>query len=214
MVCVELSVLGASYSRCCASVVSCGACPAHALAEACRLFTHSTLPPLTYSPSTRPPHPPGVYSVYDAANSGYDCTGTQALGVNGSFIRGCPSMGRLSRWAIRSNGSAGREEVLLDGTSTFCTQFDKLGVDNVEVDADGFVVVSVGVGANENSATGEDHGQFGTTTPGRDACTNSSGGWGGAFRAQLDSTMDGKVLRVDPNTTDVTVLAKGLHNAW
>ena len=160
----------------------------------------------------------GVFSVWDAANADRDCSGTQAQGVPSSSIRGCPTRGRLSRWAIMANGSAGGEEVLLsDASNKMCSQFLTLGADNVEVAADGAVLVSVGVGANENSATGEDHGQFGVATgsSGRDACTNSSGGWGGAFRAQLVGTWGGKIVRVAAsNASNVTVLAQGLHNPW
>lgn len=58
-----------------------------------------------------------------------------------------------------------------------------------------------------------DYGQFGSYTTGMDPCTNSAGGWGGAFRALLNTSWDGKVVRVNPNNaSDIKVVAKGFHN--
>lgn len=86
----------------------------------------------------------GVYAAYNAANAGKDCSGTQLAGQPAWNITGCPTAGRLSRWQIRANGTAGPQEILVDGLDKMCSQFWTLGADNVKVGPDGYLYVSTG----------------------------------------------------------------------
>lgn len=60
-----------------------------------------------------------------------------------------------------------------------------------------------------------DYGQYGgdPCSP-RNATGGVPGGWGGAFRAQLNGTWAGKVVKVHPVSLNASVVAQGLHNPW
>jgi hypothetical protein len=89
-----------------------------------------------------------LYSVWNASYAGAVCQVSPVAPVDPAATPGCPAAGRLSRWPLAANGSiAGPEEVLVDGTGRVCTQFTTLGGDQVALGPDGYLYVSVGVGA-------------------------------------------------------------------
>lgn len=120
------------------------------------------------------------------------------------FENGCPMPGRVSRWPVAADGTLGAEDIVLDGAiapGELCVQATTHGVGNVEVAANGKLIVSTGDGANFVDAdVGQHEG---------DPCGN-----GGALRSQTDSSPMGKILEVDPETGDYTALAKGVRNPF
>lgn len=124
-------------------------------------------------------------------------------------VEGCVSHGRLSRWGLSADGLSltSTEEHLLDenSTSTICSQFGVASIDGIALASDGFLYFSAGVGANPYAL---DYGNFGT-----DPCHVTGSLWGGAFRAQDEQSLDGKVLRMDPQTKQVIIIAKGCVGA-
>ena len=125
---------------------------------------------------------------------------------------GCPSSGRLVKYAVAADGALGPEQVVLEGRGNFCFQYITHGVDALEVDPrDGTLLMSIGDGANFNVV---DNGQY------ADPCGAGPPN-GGAFRSQADPAdpgagdYDGKVIRIDPATGAVLrVEAKGLRNPF
>lgn len=122
-----------------------------------------------------------------------------------SEVQGCPSSGRVARWPIAEDGSLGAEEVVLGGVDVYCFQFTAHGMGDLKVGPDGALYVSAGDGASFMTA---DYGQFGSNVCG------DPPSMGGAFRAQTDADLGGKVIRLDPVTGARTTVASGLRNPF
>ncbi|MFN8513933.1 MAG: PQQ-dependent sugar dehydrogenase [Chloroflexia bacterium] len=122
--------------------------------------------------------------------------------------KGCLVSGRLSRLALKGDGTAGPEQVLVED---WCQQFGTHSLGGLVFGPDGALYVSGGEGANQETI---DHGQF------DNACGDPADA-GGALRAQAWQTPDtargysGTVLRVDPaNPGDRRVIAYGFRNPF
>lgn len=122
--------------------------------------------------------------------------------------KGCLASGRLSRLALKGDGTAGPEQVLVED---WCQQFGTHSMGGLVFGPDGALYVSGGEGANQETI---DHGQF------DNACGDPADA-GGALRAQAWQTPDtargysGTVLRVDPaNPSDRRVIAYGFRNPF
>ena len=137
---------------------------------------------------------------------------------------GCLVNGRLSRFQIQANGTAGPELEILTGK--WCAQFPSHTVGDLAFSEEGHLLVSAGDGASFNFA---DHGQNGNP------CGDPMGGaavadnMGGALRSQRPAsntavTYDGTVLRIDkatgapiagnPTGVDTRIIAQGLRNPF
>ncbi len=125
---------------------------------------------------------------------------------NPNDLDGCPTTGRLVKYELGADGTLGPEEIVLEGYDKFCFQYITHGVDALEVDpADGSLLMSAGDGANYNV---EDNGGF------ANPCDEGPPD-GGAFRSQVGTTYDGRIIRVDPATgAVVAVEARGLRNPF
>jgi hypothetical protein len=152
-----------------------------------------------------------LYATYSVLN------GTLANTCN-SDLGECYAYGRLSRFPIAFSANRTvtidtlHEEIVVDGrqngTTRVCAQFQRNGIANVRKGPDGFLYLSLGVGARDDSREGTappvaDIGQFAGNPCG------TGGPWGGAFRAQDLLSYDGKILRVNPNTKESTIIAVG-----
>jgi len=125
---------------------------------------------------------------------------------NPNDLDGCPTTGRLVKYELLGDGTLGPEQIVLEGYDKFCFQYITHGIDALEVDpADGSLLMSAGDGANYNV---EDNGGF--ANPCDDGPPD-----GGAFRAQVGDTYDGRIIRIDPATgAVVAVEARGLRNPF
>lgn len=115
----------------------------------------------------------------------------------------CPSFGRVARFEVLDDGQLGQMEHVVGGERDpiFCASASSHGLDNVFEGPDGELYVAAGDGAGFGDA---DIGQHDG-----DPC-----GDGGAFRAQVDTNAMGKILRLDPETGALTMVAKGLRNPF
>lgn len=120
----------------------------------------------------------------------------------GANTDGCVISGRLTRLKAQGNAAVG-EEVL---ANDWCQQFSSHSVGDLEFDAAGNLLASGGDGA---SFTTVDYGQFGypLTNPCADPPSGFAGGIqqppdaaGGALRSQNPESLDGSIVRVDPDT--------------
>ncbi len=114
----------------------------------------------------------------------------------GPTADGCIVSGRLSRLQAAGNVMTGAEQVLIED---WPQQFPSHSIGTIQFGPDGALYVSAGEGANFNAV---DYGNFGNpVNPFGDPPSE-----GGALRAQDLTTpgdpvtLDGSVLRVDPNT--------------
>jgi glucose/arabinose dehydrogenase len=134
-----------------------------------------------------------------------DITGDLCPDFNGGDA--CLVSGRLVRLTAEGNhakpsSAAPEQKVLAEG---WCQQFSSHSIGDLHFGPDGALYVSGGDGASFSNA---DYGQFGTTTP--NPCGDPPGGKGvaltpptaagGALRSQDMSLLNGKILRVDPDT--------------
>jgi glucose/arabinose dehydrogenase len=113
----------------------------------------------------------------------------------------CLVSGRLVRFKDVS-GKAGPEEVLVEG---WCQQFSSHSIGDLEFGPEGALYASGGDGA---SFVSPDYGQFGEKTP--NPCGDPPAGkggkeepptaMGGSLRAQNPQLLNGKLIRVDPET--------------
>ncbi|HET6728638.1 MAG TPA: PQQ-dependent sugar dehydrogenase, partial [Jiangellaceae bacterium] len=162
------------------------------------------------------PEQPYVYVLYtyDAAIGGT----APRWGTVGGTSDGCPSppgatadgcvvSGRLSRLTASGNAMTGSEQVLIED---WCQQYPSHSIGSLDFGPDGALYVSGGDGASFNFV---DYGQDGSPL---NPCGDPPGGVGavltpptaegGALRSQDlrtpadPTTLDGALLRVDPNT--------------
>jgi glucose/arabinose dehydrogenase len=125
---------------------------------------------------------------------------------DGTGVDACPVSGRLSRFEVIDNHTAGPEEVLVEG---WCQQYSSHSIGDIQFDASGALIASGGDGSDAN---GFDYGQNGW--PEKNQCGDPPGGHelappsaeGGALRAQDVRTpgdptgLSGTLIRVDPDT--------------
>ncbi|MEX0666851.1 MAG: PQQ-dependent sugar dehydrogenase, partial [Acidimicrobiia bacterium] len=110
--------------------------------------------------------------TYDPGNSwGDDCDDPTGAG--------CMVNGRLSRFPIAANGSAGSEQVLLTGD--WCAQYPSHTIGDLAFTEDGHLLVSAGDGASFNFA---DHGQNGNPCGDPMGAPGVADNMGGALRSQ------------------------------
>src|SRR5215468_4846670 len=161
------------------------------------------------------PASPYVYVLYtyDAPIGGTAPTWNDGCPTPpGPTTDGCVVSARVSRLQISGNVMTGSEQVLIHD---WCQQFPSHSAGTLLFGRDGDLYVSAGEGASFNGA---DYGQFGSTYAGDVAnpCGDPPGpagtaltapkAEGGALRAQSvrrtdgPATLDGAVLRVDPDT--------------
>jgi glucose/arabinose dehydrogenase len=133
-------------------------------------------------------------------------TGDPCPELNGGDA--CLVSGRLVRLTAEGNhaklssGGEPEQKVLVEG---WCQQFSSHSIGDLHFGPEGALYVSGGDGASFSNA---DYGQFGTTTP--NPCGDPPGGKGvaltpptaegGALRSQNMGLLNGKILRVDPDT--------------
>lgn len=92
---------------------------------------------------------------------GNNCTDSgRPNGRAAAAMTGCPTTGRISRWALDATGAvSGSEQVLVQGTLTsMCTQFRVHGFGYILADGD---TLYFSAGAGENANVVPDYGQFG-----------------------------------------------------
>jgi glucose/arabinose dehydrogenase len=160
------------------------------------------------------PTRPYVYALYtyDAVPGGTaprwgtaGATGDGCPNPPGSTVDGCVVQARLTRLTASGNQMTGAEQVLVSG---WCQQFPSHSIGTVTFGPDGALYVGAGDGASFNYV---DYGQ--TKNPCGDppspAGTNLAPptAQGGALRSQSlrrpagqPVTLDGTIIRVDPNT--------------
>ncbi len=148
----------------------------------------------------------------------------------GGTTMGCLVNGRLSRFPIAANGTAGAEQQLLTGG--WCAQFPSHTIGDLAFAGDGSLLVSAGDGASFNYA---DHGGN-PPNQGGNVCNDPLGGAGvadnegGALRSQDLLTTgdpiswDGSVLRINkatgapvvgnPAGQDGRIVAHGFRNPF
>ena len=131
---------------------------------------------------------------------------------------GCTVNGRLSRFLINANGTAGAEVPLLTGQ--WCSQYPSHTVGDLAFTSGGYLLVSAGDGASFDFA---DHG--GPPNP-SNSCGDPLGdagvadNEGGALRSQDLRTpsdplsFDGSVVKVDKVTGAATLIAHGFRNPF
>lgn len=142
---------------------------------------------------------------------GDGCTDDGAInGRANNQIFGCVLFGRLSRYPydVATGRVTGAEQILMDGEDNgkqSCTQFSTHGTTGLVVGPDGFVYSSHGDGA---SFQGPDEGQYGNNP-----CQDDPA-FPGGFRAQDPRKLNGKVLRVDPDSGAWTIFSKGHRNPY
>jgi glucose/arabinose dehydrogenase len=165
------------------------------------------------------PAEPYVYVLYthdfDPANPGIfprwgspDATSDGCPTPPGPTGDGCVVNGRLSRLEALGDVMTGSEQVLLEGG--WCQQYPSHTIGSIGFGADGALYVSAGDGASFNFA---DYGQDGSPlNPCGDPPAGAGGtqlpptAEGGALRSQDlrtssdPTTLDGSILRVDPET--------------
>ena len=155
--------------------------------------------------------------TYDPGNSwGDDCAVPTSTG--------CMVNGRLSRFQIQPNGTAGAEIEILTGK--WCNQFPSHAIGDLAFTEGGHLLVSAGDGASFNFA---DHGQNGNPCGDPLGVAGVADNMGGALRSQRPAThaavtYDGTVLRIDkatgnpiagnPTGTDTRIIAQGLRNPF
>jgi glucose/arabinose dehydrogenase len=155
--------------------------------------------------------------TYDPGNSwGDDCADPTNTG--------CLVNGRLSRFQIQANGTAGSELEILTGK--WCAQFPSHTVGDLAFTEEGHLLVSAGDGASFNFA---DHGQNGNPCGDPLGVAGTADNMGGALRSQRPAghaavTYDGTVLRIDkatgapiagnPTGVDTRIIAQGLRNPF
>jgi glucose/arabinose dehydrogenase len=155
--------------------------------------------------------------TYDPGNSwGDDCAFATSTG--------CLVNGRLSRFQIQANGTAGSEIEILSGK--WCAQFPSHTVGDLAFSEEGHLLVSAGDGASFNFA---DHGQNGNPCGDPMGVAGAADNMGGALRSQRPAdhpevTYDGTVLRVNkatgtaiagnPGGVDPRIIAQGLRNPF
>jgi glucose/arabinose dehydrogenase len=167
------------------------------------------------------PAVPNIYAfyTYDAPIGGTAPTwGDNWDDPFANTTQGCVVSGRLSRFALNPDSTAGQEQVLIEA---WCQQFPSHSVGDLEFGADGALYLSIGEGANYN---GVDAGQYGVPTPnpcGDPVDWDNGIKEGGALRAQDHRTpgdpesVEGAVLRVDPaNPADKRLVAYGFRNPF
>lgn len=125
-------------------------------------------------------------------------------------IFGCMLFGRLSRFPYdpATGRVTGGEQILMDGADNgkqACTQFSTHGMTGLVVGPDGFIYASHGDGA---SFQGPDEGQYGNNP------CNDDPAYPGGFRAQNPRKVNGKVLRVDPDSGAWTIFSTGHRNPY
>jgi glucose/arabinose dehydrogenase len=157
--------------------------------------------------------------TYDPGNSwGDDCDDPTGVG--------CLVNGRLSRFPINPNGTAGSQQELLVGR--WCAQFPSHTIGDLAFTEDGHLLVSAGDGASFNYA---DHGQEGNPCGDPMGGSEQADDEGGALRSQDlrtsgdPVTYDGTVLRINKATgeaisgnpsdaQDSRIIAYGLRNPF
>lgn len=142
----------------------------------------------------------------------------------------CLVSGRLVRFKDEAN-KAGPEEVLVEG---WCQQFSSHSIGDLEFGPEGALYASGGDGA---SFVSPDYGQFGEKTP--NPCGDAPAGkggkeepptaMGGSLRSQNPKLLNGKLIRVDPetgeglegnplfessNTNERRIVAEGFRNPF
>ena len=152
-------------------------------------------------------------------------------GANDCLVSG--RLVRLTAEGEHAKETAGKpfEEVLVED---WCQQFDSHSIGDLQFDSEGNLYASAGEGASYDSP---DYGQFGLPKP--NECGDPPGkagealkvptAEGGSLRSQNSKNLDGKVIRVDPNTgkglpgnplfasgnaNEQRILAKGFRNPF
>lgn len=161
-----------------------------------------------------------IYATYMKLNPlyGNNCADYgQMDGRPRNTVNGCPVYGRMSRWAISAAGTVapvGEEDVMLDtetqneaGAPLACVQFSTHGTPAgmAKNSDDGYIFVSLGDGAGFASVDPGDLGE----NPCHDA-----DGLSGAFRSQDPARWNGKSLRVNPVTKEITMWSTGHRNPF
>jgi glucose/arabinose dehydrogenase len=152
----------------------------------------------TYDHIFEDPAPPPKWG--EAGTSGDPCpdkNGGDACLVSGRLVR-------LTAEGNKAKGPVGNPEqkVLAEG---WCQQFSSHSIGDLEFGSEGALYVAGGDGASYSNA---DYGQFGTPTP--NPCGDPPGGVGvaltpptaegGSLRSQNMTLLNGKILRIDPET--------------
>jgi glucose/arabinose dehydrogenase len=159
---------------------------------------------------------PYVYALYTYDHILGDASAPPKWGTANTTGDPCPELnggdaclvsGRLVRLTAEGNhakpsSAAPEQKVLIEG---WCQQFSSHSIGDLHFGPEGALYVSGGDGASFSNA---DYGQFGTTTP--NPCGDPPGGKGvaltpptaegGALRSQNMTLLNGKILRVDPDT--------------
>ncbi|HEV8559257.1 MAG TPA: PQQ-dependent sugar dehydrogenase [Actinophytocola sp.] len=168
------------------------------------------------------PARPYVYALYtyDAVPGGTAPRWNDACPTPpGATDQGCLATGRLSKLTMGPGGTSVSEQVLI---TDWCQQYPSHSIGTVTFGPDGQLYAGGGDGASFNFT---DYGQVGNPCgdPPSPAGTNlvPPDARGGALRSQAPrrpagdpSTLDGQILRVNPDTGSRTPVAYGMRNEF
>jgi glucose/arabinose dehydrogenase len=160
----------------------------------------------TYNHLLGDPEPPPKWK--GPSTEGDPCPPLEEEGEEEGNAIDCPASGRLVRLTAEGDHAkkevAGKpfEEVLVED---WCQQFDSHSIGDLQFDSEGNLYASAGEGADYVSP---DYGQSGMPEP--NECGDPPGkvgealkiptAEGGSLRSQNSKSLDGKVIRVDPDT--------------
>jgi glucose/arabinose dehydrogenase len=148
---------------------------------------------------------PGVFPRWGKSSTEYE--GDQCPRPPDADVDNCPVSGRLVRLTAEGShavpeASAPAEKVLVED---WCQQFSSHSIGDLNFGPEGELFASAGEGASFDSP---DYGQFGW--PQKNQCGDPPGkvgealkpptAQGGSLRSQNTESLDGKIIRVDPET--------------
>lgn len=120
-------------------------------------------------------------------------------------VKGCRVTGRIVRYPYADGKLTGPAQVIMEGGDKACAQFSTHSTTCIIVGPDNFLYAAVGDGA---AFTAPDIGQMGDNP-----CRDDSG-FTGAFRVQNPNRLNGKILRIDPDSLAIEIYAMGVRNPF
>lgn len=123
-------------------------------------------------------------------------------------VKGCRVTGRIVRYPYADGKLTGPMQIIMEGSdgNKACAQFSTHSTTCIIAAPDGkHLFAAVGDGA---AFTAPDVGQMGDNPCGDDP------GYQGAFRVQNPNRLNGKILRIDPDTLNIEIWATGVRNPF